>query len=324
MNPTVTALGTYLPERRVANAHFEGFLETSDEWIVTRTGIRERRFAADDELTSDLAVRAVEDLAASSGTRLDDVDFIIVATSSHDQIIPSTASQVQYKLGIPAAGAIDVSGACAGFAYALVLGQGLVAAGSHCKVLVIGAEAMSRVMDFGDRSTCILFGDGAGAVLVEAGDAERRSFRSISGTEGAAGRELYLSPENERVNGDRIIADGRLHQNGQFVFKWVVRNLPRRIEGLLARNGMTLDEVDWFIPHSANLRIIEAVCEELGLPIERALESVQAYGNTSSASIPLAWHRGLREGRIARGDKLLLMGFGGGMTYAGLVLEQAF
>lgn len=324
MNAKVTALGVYLPEQRVGNDVFEGRIETTSEWIVSRTGIDERRFADESELTSDLAVKAVEDLVRNRDTDVTDVDFVIVATSSHDQIIPSTASQVQYKLGIPAAGAIDVSGACAGFTYALILAQGLVAAGSHSKVLVIGAEAMSRVVDFSERSTCILFGDGAGAVLVEPDHDVRSAFRSVTGAEGASGKELYLSSGDDRVNGDRILADGHLHQNGQFVYKWVVKNIPRRVEDLLQRNGMTLDEIDWFIPHSANMRIIEAICEDLGLPTERALQSVQKCGNTSSASIPLAWHHGLREGKIGAGDRLLLMGFGGGMTYAGLILEQAF
>jgi len=324
MNPTVTGLGVYLPEQRVANDTFESRLDTTDEWIVSRTGIHERRFADGDELTSDLAAKAVLDLQQRYGHDLADVDFVIVATSSHDQIIPSTASQVQYKLGIPNAGAIDVSGACAGFTYALILAQGLVAAGSHRKVLVIGAEAMSRVVDFSDRTTCILFGDGAGAVLVEPDHAGRRNYLSVSGTEGSKGNELYLSPNNERVNGNRILADGRLHQNGPFVFKWVVKNVPRRVEDLLARNQLSMNEVDWFIPHSANLRIIEAICADLGIPTEKMLESVQHCGNTSTASIPLAWNRGLQEGRIATGDRLVLMGFGGGLTYAGVVLEQAF
>lgn len=324
MNAKVTALGVYLPEQRVGNDLFEGRIDTTDEWIVSRTGIHERRFADDSELTSDLAVKAVEDLVHQAGADVKDVDFVIVATSSHDQVIPSTASQVQYKLGIPAAGAVDVSGACAGFTYALILAQGLIAAGSHRKVLVIGAEAMSRVVDFTERSTCILFGDGAGAVLVEPASTGRPAFRSVTGTEGANGKELYLSPGNERVNGDRILADGHLHQNGPFVYKWVVKNIPRRVEELLQRNGLQLDDIDWFIPHSANMRIIEAICEELGMPTDKALQSVRQCGNTSSASIPLAWHHGLRAGRISEGDRLLLMGFGGGLTYAGLILEQAF
>jgi len=324
MNAKVTALGAYLPEQRVGNDVFENRLDTTKEWIVSRTGIDQRRFAHESELTSDLAVRAVEDLVQNTGLDLTDIDFVIVATSSHDQVIPSTASQVQYKLGIPAAGAIDVSGACAGFTYALILAQGLVAAGSHRKVLVIGAEAMSRVVDFSERSTSILFGDGAGAVVVEPDHDARRTYLSVTGTEGASGKELYLSPTNDRINGDRILADGYLHQNGQFVYKWVVRNIPRRIEDLLDRNRMSLDEIDWFIPHSANMRIIEAICEDLDLPAERTLQSVQQCGNTSSASIPLAWHDALKNGRIGAGDRLLLMGFGGGLTYAGLILEQAF
>jgi len=324
MNAKVTALGAYLPEQRVGNDVFENRLDTTKEWIVSRTGIDQRRFAHESELTSDLAVRAVEDLVQNTGLDLTDIDFVIVATSSHDQVIPSTASQVQYKLGIPAAGAIDVSGACAGFTYALILAQGLVAAGSHRKVLVIGAEAMSRVVDFSERSTSILFGDGAGAVVVEPDHDARRTYLSVTGTEGASGKELYLSPTNDRINGDRILADGYLHQNGQFVYKWVVRNIPRRIEDLLDRNRMSLDEIDWFIPHSANMRIIEAICEDLDLPAERTLQSVQQCGNTSSASIPLAWHDAVKNGRIGAGDRLLLMGFGGGLTYAGLILEQAF
>lgn len=324
MNPAVTAIGTYLPERRVGNDAFAARLDTSDEWIVSRTGIRERRFSADDELTSDLAVGAVRDLEQQLGTGVDDADFVIVATSSHDHVIPSTASQVQYKLGLPRAGAVDVSGACAGFAYALMLGQGLVAAGSHRRVLVIGAEAMSRVVDFSDRSTCILFGDGAGAVLVEPAGTDTPAFLGVTGTAGGHGRELNLSPTNDRVNGDRVLADGCLHQNGKFVYRWVVSNIPDCVRELVARNGLGLGDIDWFVPHSANMRILEAICDDLGLPIERTLESVSACGNTSTASIPLAWRRGLAEGRVRAGDRLALMGFGGGLTYAGLIVQQAF
>lgn len=324
MNPTVTGLGTYLPQERVTNQSFERRIETTDEWIVSRTGIHERRFAAPEELTSDLAVRAVQDLQTRCGHEIGDVDFVIVATSSHDQVIPSTASQVQYKLGIPHAGAVDLSGACAGFTYALIMAQGLISGGSHRKILVIGAEAMSRVMDFTDRTTCILFGDGAGAVLVEPGAESSRRYYSVSGTEGSRGNELYLSPSNERVNGNTILADGCLHQNGPFVFKWVVKNIPRYVDDLLGRNELSVDAIDWFIPHSANMRIIEAICEEASIPVDKTLASVQYCGNTSTASIPLAWEMGLRAGRISRGDRLLLMGFGGGLTYAGTILEQAF
>ncbi len=324
MTTAITALGTYLPQQRVGNAAFERRLDTTADWITSRTGIRERRFSSDDELTSDLAVEAVRDLERNRGTGVGDTDFVIVATSSPDQVIPSTASQVQYKLDLAGAGAVDVSGACAGFTYALMLGQGLVAAGSHRQVLVIGAEAMSRVVDFNDRSTCVLFGDGAGAVLVEPARAGAPSFVAVSGTAGAHGRELYLAANNDRINGDRVLADGRLHQNGRFVFRWVVENVPRRVEELLQRNGLALDQIDWFIPHSANMRMLEAIGDELGLGAGRTLESVRECGNTSTASIPLAWQRGIADGRVKPGDRLVLMGFGGGMTYAGLVVEQAF
>lgn len=320
MKAKFTALGMYVPENIVSNHYFEGILDTSDEWIQSRTGIRERRFAAPEEFTSDLCVKAALNLSENNGLSLEDVDFIIVATVTHDQVMPSVASQVQEKLNIPDAGTLDISSACAGFVYGLILAKGLIASGAQKKVLVIGAETLSKVTDFTDRTTCLLFGDGAGAALLEAG-AESNMLESKTGTYGAGGKELYLSNINPILNGEAIEHNNRIHQNGRTVFKWAVQTISAQVQELLLKNKLNLGDIDWFIPHSANLRITEAICKNLDFPIEKALSSMVYYGNTSSASIPLALHKGIQEKKVKKGDKLLLIGFGGGLTYAGIIVE---
>lgn len=320
MKAKFSALGTYVPEQVVTNHYFEGFIETSDEWIRSRTGIQERRFAREEEFTSDLCVEAVRNLAAKNAVSIEDVDFIIVATVTHDQVMPGVASQVQDKLQIPSAGTLDISAACAGFVYGLIVAKGLVAAGSHRKVLVIGAETLSKFTDFTDRTTCILFGDGAGAALIELAE-EGNMLQSITGTYGAGGKELYMSGLATALNGAPVIANNRIHQNGRAVFKWAVNTISEQIMLLLEKNRLKLEDIDWFIPHSANLRITEAICRETGIPFQKALSSMMMYGNTSSASIPLALQEGLKEEKVKSGDRLLLIGFGGGLTYAGMVIE---
>ena len=316
----VTAIGTCVPQRILRNSDLERMVDTTDEWIVQRTGIRERRIAARNQFTSHLAIAAVENLANNFGKQLDDVDMVLVATCTPDYPFPSVASQIQAHFGMRQAGALDLGAACAGFAYGLHVANGLVTAGLHRKVLVVGAETLSKVTDYSDRSTCILFGDGAGAVLVEY-DEETPGFRAAFTTsKGEGGIHLYRSGLSQEMKGQALSGDGCIVQNGREVYKWAVTTVPQGMKELADRAGITLDEVDWFIPHSANLRMIESICEKSGFPMEKTLYSMVEYGNTSTATIPLAWEKGIREGKVKAGDTLLLYGFGGGLVQAGVVL----
>jgi 3-oxoacyl-[acyl-carrier-protein] synthase III len=315
----LTAIGMAVPAKAVDNAYFESIIETSDEWIVSRTGIKMRYHAAENEFTSDLCVRAVQDMVAHHGVSLHDVDMILVSTVTPDQPMPSVACRVQHLLQMPQAGALDLYAACAGFSYGIVMAKGLIAGGVHKKILVIGGETLSRVTDFTDRTSCVLFGDGAGAVLIEA--AETGNIGAcITGASGEGGPDLYISGFAQSIDGQELKMNRCIVQNGRKVFKWAVTTVAAEIKNLLALNALTLDQIDWFVPHSANLRIIEAICNESGFPMEKVLESIVDYGNTSSASIPLALCKGVRDGKVKPGDRILVIGFGGGLAYAGTII----
>lgn len=316
----LTAIGMAVPDKRIDNQFFESIIETTDEWIVSRTGIHTRYHTGPDEFTSDLCVKAVRDLVEKYPVTIDDVDMIIVSTVTPDQPMPSMACRLQYKLGLAKAGGVDVYAACAGFSYGLVLAKGLIAAETHRKILVIGGETLSKVTDFTDRSSCMLFGDGAGAVLIEA--AEQGNIGAcVTGANGEGGLDLYISGFAPTIDGQPITMSGKIVQNGRKVFKWAVIKMSEQMKVLAAKNGLTLDQIDWFVPHSANLRIIEAICNETGFPFEKTLESIANYGNTSSASIPLALYNGIQSGKVKRGDRIMLLGFGGGLAYAGTVVQ---
>ncbi len=321
MNSQITAIGVYAPSQVITNDWFADKIETNNEWIISRTGIRERRFSAADEYTSDMCIKAVRNLLAENpGLTVEDVDFIIVGTTTADQVMPSMASQIQNALNIQNTGCLDIMAACAGFVYGIILAKGLIAAGTHKKVLVFGAETLSKFTDFADRTSCILFGDGAGVALVEAAE-KSKVFSTINGTDGSHGKDLYLSQHASVINGEQIVPNGKIHQNGKVVFKWAIQTITSKVGELLSKNAITLDELDWIILHSANLRIIEAVAQELNVPIDKMLTSIELYGNTSSASIPLAWDLAAKSGKIKPGNKMLLLGFGGGLTYAGVIIE---
>ncbi|MES2427070.1 MAG: beta-ketoacyl-ACP synthase 3 [Bacteroidota bacterium] len=321
INAQITAMSSYVPEEVITNKWFEDKIETQDEWIVSRTGIRERRFAADQQFTSDLAIRAVENLLRENpAIDIKAVDFIMVATTTADQVMPSMASRVQSHFGITQAGCIDVMAACAGFVYGIILAKGLVASGTHQKILVIGAETLSKFTDFSDRTSCILFGDAAGVALVEA-SARAGIGNGITGTDGTHGKDLYLSQTNTFIDGEEVAANGKIHQNGRVVYKWAVQNIGQKILDLLNVNQLKLADLNWIILHSANLRIIEAVALSVNYPMEQMLTSLEFFGNTSSASIPLAWDLAAKAGKLKKGDKALLLGFGGGLTYAGTIVE---
>jgi 3-oxoacyl-[acyl-carrier-protein] synthase III len=318
----VSALGTHTPSHVRTNDELATMVETSDEWIVRRTGIRERRIAAPDEFTSDLCTAAAADLFSRSTTTPEEIELIILGTTTPDYALPSVAAQVQHRLGMDKAGAVDIQATCAGFAYGLHLAHGLVGAGIHDHVLVLAGETLSKVMDYTDRATCVLFGDGAGAALVEAG--EPGTIRAtLVGADGAGGPHLYRTGLSNRIAApaDRNLAPGLVRQNGREVYRWAVETVARGVTELINRAKLKPDDIDWFVPHSANLRITEAVCERIGIPVSRTLSSIECFGNTSAASIPLALAGGMADGRLKAGDTILIYGFGGGLVHAGAVLD---
>ncbi len=316
----VAALGMYAPDAVLANADFERHLDTSDEWIVKRTGIRRRHRVAEGQHTSHLAIAAVDDLLAHHpDVAIGDVDYLIVGSSTPDYAYPSVSAMLQAHYGLPrTVGALDISTACAGFAYGINLASGLIGTGQIRRALVIVADALTRSVDYTDRSTAVLFGDGAGAALVEY-SAQPAILGMDAGADGNGGKFLYRTGLRTEING--IVDTSRLlRQEGAAVYRWVLENVPRAVERILERAGLTLDDIDWFVPHSANMRMIEALAKRLPFPFERTLLSVEEYGNTSAVSIPLALVPAVRDGRVLPGQRLLLMGFGGGLVTAGNVL----
>ncbi|MGY4690993.1 beta-ketoacyl-ACP synthase 3 [Salibacterium sp. K-3] len=317
----ITALGSYVPERRLTNYDLEEMVDTSDEWIVKRTGIKERRLAHEQEFTSDISYESVINLMERYGKAIDDVDLIIVSTFTPDFKTPSAASNLQAKLGIKNTGAIDLNAACAGFTYGLHVANGLITSGLNKKVLVVGAETLSKVTDYTDRTTCVLFGDGAGAVLVEYDEEQPSFISSHLGSEGESGQYLYGTNLSKRMNTEKLIDSGLIVQNGKEVYKWAVKTVPTGMQSVVENGGINLEEIDWFVPHSANLRMVESICEKCNFPMDRTLYSLVDYGNTSSATIPLSLDIGVRNGEIKHGDKVLLYGFGGGLAHAGLLIN---
>jgi 3-oxoacyl-[acyl-carrier-protein] synthase-3 len=315
----VADIATYVPPGRLTNADLTKIVDTSDEWIVHRTGIHERSIAADDQYASDLCLEAVRRLRERVGS-LDRVDAVIAATSTADYVFPSLAAQIQYGAGLAHAGAFDLGAACAGFPYALNVASAMVASGQAREVLIVGGEVMTKALDYTDRSTCILFGDGAGAALVVPADDRSYIERCTYGCDGEGGKYLYRTSIRHDIDGHED-ATGLLRQSGSDVYKWAVRRISQAILDLLAAAGLGAGDIDWFVPHSANLRIVEALCARTGIPRERTLTSIEHYGNTSTASIPLALAPAIDDGRVKRGDRMLLYGFGGGLVHAGTLLR---
>jgi 3-oxoacyl-[acyl-carrier-protein] synthase-3 len=321
-NAVITAIGTYTPEKILSNADLEQIVETSDEWIVQRTGIRERRIAAEDQFTSDLCIEAVRNMQERYGVDVEDVDYIIVATSTPDNVIPSVAAQVQGALGITQCGAIDIQAACAGFTSAIQLANGLLLSGVYRKILVIGGETLSKVTNYSDRTTCILFGDGAGAILMEAKIAvEGDILAASSHTDGTGAHHVYRSGLSSTINAADIDTTSRIVQNGREVYRWALSHVSEGISNLLHESGYAPSQMNWFVPHNANQRIIDALCERTGISEQQALSSIEHYGNTSAASIPLALDAAVRDQRVLPGHLLLLYGFGGGLTQSGVILR---
>ncbi|MFZ4164417.1 beta-ketoacyl-ACP synthase III [Brevundimonas sp. NPDC058933] len=311
----VTGVGSFLPEKVVTNADLAKFVDTSDEWIVERTGIHQRHQARDDEPTSDLAVEAARRALADAGKTAADVDLIIVATTTPDKTFPATAAIVQAKLGAPVGIAFDVQAVCSGFVYAMSVADGFVARGMAKCALVIGAEEMTRLMDWNDRTTCVLFGDGAGAFVVE--PREGQGTKADQGVLGFALRCDGTKSDMLYVDGGPSTTGtvGHLKMLGNQVFRHAVVNIAEAIVGAAEAAGVEIPEIDWFVPHQANQRILKGVGDRLGLDENKVISTVAMHANTSAASIPLAMDAAIKDGRIKRGDLVLIEAMGGGLTW---------
>ena len=329
--PIITAVGCFTPPDVLTNFDLEKLVETNNDWILERTGIAERHIAGQGMATSDMAVRAARQALEQRGMGADELDAIIICTVTPDMLFPSTACLVQHALGATRAWGFDLSAACSGFLYGLTVGANLVAGGMHRKVLVVGADTMSRILDYKDRSTCILFGDGAGAMLVEsaAADAqERLGFIDFIGEIDGSGAEFLKMPAGgSRLPASAETVANRQHyvkQEGQQVFKYAVRKMYELSSALLARNGLTADDVTILIPHQANQRIIDATAERLGLTGDRVMINIGRYGNTTAATLPLATGDAVREKRLKRGDLVLFATVGAGYTAGAALWRWAF
>ncbi|MCB1783379.1 MAG: ketoacyl-ACP synthase III [Alphaproteobacteria bacterium] len=312
---TILSTGSYLPERIVTNADLEKIVDTTDEWIHQRSGIRERHFAAENETTSDMALKAAQKALESANISAESLDGIIVATTTPDQTFPSVATKVQAALGVPICVAFDVQAVCTGFVYALSVADNFIKAGQLKRVLVIGAEKMSSILNWEDRTTCVLFGDGAGAMILEAKEGKSGSERTgIFSTHLYADgklRDLLYTDGGPATTGQ----SGHIVMQGREVFKYAVTFMAGAVNDALAANNVSAQEIDWLVPHQANIRIIEATAKKLDMPIERVILTVEKHGNTSAASIPLAFDEGVRSGRIKRGNLVLMEAMGGGITW---------
>ncbi len=319
---SITGLGCYAPERVLMNDELSELVDTSDEWIQTRTGIKERRIAAPEQATSDLCLPAAEAALRDAGARAEELDLVIVTTITPDLLFPSTAALVAARLGADSAAAYDLSAGCTGFVYGVAQGYAAISAGLAKKVLVIGADMLSRIVDWSDRSTCVLFGDGAGAVLLEQVDAG--GFHAFElGADGAGGMELLIpAGGSRRPASAETVAAGEhyVKMNGREVYKFATRVLPSSARAVLEASGQSIAEIDLYVPHQANLRIIEHAAKKLGIKMERVFVNVDRYGNTSSASIPLALCEARAEGRLEKGTLVLMTGMGAGLTWGSSVI----
>jgi 3-oxoacyl-[acyl-carrier-protein] synthase-3 len=318
----ITGTGSWLPPRRLSNHDIAAMLaargvQTSDEWIVERTGIRARHFADDGVNASDLALHAARHALEAAGRRAEDVDLIIVATSTPDMVFPSTACILQAKLGVPGCPAFDLQAVCSGFVYALAVADAMIRAGSASCALVIGSEVFSRILDFDDRTTCVLFGDGAGAVVLEASEEPGILATDLH----ADGRYVGILCTPGTVAGGQVLGDPLLKMDGQAVFKLAIGVLEQSARAVLAKAGRSEAELDWLIPHQANIRIMQGTAKKLKLPLDKLIVTVHEHGNTSAASVPLALDAAVRGGRVKRGDTVMLEGVGGGFTWGAVLLD---
>lgn len=314
----IIGTGSYLPPRLVTNDDLAKKLDTSDEWIRTRTGIRQRHIADENTTSSDLALEASRAAIAAAGITAADLDLIIVATSTPDFVFPSTACLLQAKLGVKDSAAFDVQAVCSGFVYGLATADNFIRAGQARHALVVGTEVFSRILDWNDRGTCVLFGDGAGAVVLRADD--KPGIRATALHADGSYADILAAPGN--VCGGQVIGSPLLKMDGQAVFKFAVRVLDEVAREVVAKAGLQMEQIDWLIPHQANVRILEATGKRLGLPPEKLIVTVDKHGNTSAASVPLALDLAVRDGRIRPGHRVLLEGVGGGFTWGAALVEM--
>ncbi len=308
----IAGTGSYLPERILTNAELESMVDTTDEWIVARTGIKERHIAAEGEFTSDLASQAARNAIESAGINSAEIDLIIVATTTPDKIFPSVATMVQHKLGIAGCPAFDIQAVCSGFIYALTTANNFIKAGSSKCALVIGAETFSRITDYTDRGNCILWGDGAGAVILQASD-EQGIISTHLHADGSYENMLHVPRRTEGA--DTVVMEGNP------VFKMAVNTLDQIVDETLTANNMQKSDIDWLVPHQANIRILQATAKKLDMSMDSVVVTVDKHGNTSAASIPLALDTAVRDGRIKRGDVILMEAFGGGFTWGSALIK---
>jgi len=325
LSSRIVGTGSHVPERVLTNADLEKLVDTSDEWIVTRTGIAERHVASDEEATSDLAYRAAQSALCAAGTDVLDLDMILVATVTPDMPFPSTACLLQDRLGARRAGALDLSAACSGFLYGLAVADGLVRSGSARTVLLVGAETLTKVVNWKDRNTCVLFGDGAGAVVLRGQEGERGILSTHLYADGGRGQLLIIPGGGSRHPVSQAVVDdgsAKIQMNGgNEVFKLAVRAMEDAALTALKAHGLDVKDIDHLISHQANLRIINALGQRLGVPDHKVIANLQRVGNTSAASIPIALDEAVRDGRVKAGDLVLLCAFGGGLTWASCLIR---
>ena len=316
----ITGTGSYLPQKVLTNKDLEQFLDTTEEWIFSRSGIRQRHIAAEGEFTSDLAEVASREALKSAGRQASDVDLIVVATTTADQVFPSTACLLQNRLGIHGCPAFDVQAVCAGFLYAMDVAYRYIMTGASRCALVVGAETFSRILNWEDRSTCVLFGDGAGAVLLEAADPPGILSSHIHAD--GAFKDLLCVPVGVSTAYQDLL-DGRAYteMQGKEVFRWAVSTLGDAVIEILESNGIHQSEIDWLVPHQANIRIINAIAKRLELSMDQVVVTIDQHGNTSAASVPLAFDTAVRDGRIKSGDKVIFEAFGGGFTWGSMLVQ---
>lgn len=323
-NAGILGTGFYVPEKIMTNADLEKIVETSDEWIVERTGIKERRIAEDNQPMSDLALKAAKDALADAGVAAEDLDLIIVATLTSDRIIPSTACMIQNLLGAKHAAAFDLSAACSGFAYAASVAAQFIETGAYKKALVIGAETLSKYINWEDRNTCVLFGDGAGAAVLGQVEEGYGILSFDLGSDGSGGDAIQIPSSGSLMPVSKESIDQKLnliHMNGRDVFKFAVKAMGKTVKNSLAKIDMPQEKIDWLVPHQANIRIIESAAKRLSMPMDKVIVNIHKYGNMSAACIPIALAEAAAAKRFKKGDIIALSGFGAGLTWASCIIR---
>lgn len=322
-NAGIIGIGACLPDKILTNADLEKMVDTNDEWITTRTGIKERRIAKDNEAASDISIRAARQAVDMAGINVEDIDLIIECTVTPDMMYPSTAAIIQGDLGAKNAAAFDVSAGCTGFIYGLTIASQFINTGFYKNIVVVGCDILSRVTDFTDRNTCVLFGDGGGAVVVSRTE-KPGIIESFIGADGTGSGNLTLPAGNSRMPASRETVEKKLHytqMDGKEVFKFAVTAMPKAVNEILKKSGYEINDIDYLIPHQANIRIVDSAVKKLGIENEKVFTTIEKYGNMSSGSIPVTLDSIYKEGKIKKGDKIVLVGFGAGLTYGATLLE---